>query len=176
MRIRTAREHDFPNCLDLDLSYETEFAWQMEELQADGDWGARFHEVHLPRRQRIKMALPQKARLKAWPRADGFWVAVEQRKLIGYIAAVLELDHQQGRVIDLGVEREYRRQGVASELLNKVIDWCSQQSAGQIIFECPLKDHPAINLALKHHFTFCGFQDAYWPEQTAALFFRRRLP
>ena len=175
MRIRTARDSDFTACLALDLSYETESAWQMEELRADGEWGARFREVRLPRKQHMVQALPPELRLKAWERCSVFWVAMEQRKMLGYMALTLEQDHQQARIVDMGVSVAQRRQGIASALLDQAIEWCGRQSVEQLIFECPLKDQPAISFALKHRFTFCGFQDAYWPEQTAALFFRKRI-
>lgn len=175
MRIRASHEKDFNACLTLDLSYETEFAWQMEALAAEKEWGARFREVRLPRRQRITPTFTPEQRAPAWERCDGFFVAVEQRKITGYIALQLELACQQARIVDLGVGEGYRRQGVATALLQQGVEWCLRHNVPQVVLACPLKAHPAITFALKHHFTFCGYQDDFWPEQTAALFFRKRL-
>ncbi|HNT75978.1 MAG TPA: GNAT family N-acetyltransferase [Anaerolineae bacterium] len=175
VHIRVSREKDFKACLELDLSYETEFAWQMEEVASEGEWGARFREVRLPRRQRITPLLVSEQRAPAWERCDGFFVAAEQRKILGYITLQLELACQQARIVDLGVGEGHRRQGVGTALLQQGIEWCLRHNVPQAIFACSLKAQPAISFALKHHFTFCGYQDAYWPEQTAALFFRRRL-
>lgn len=175
VRIRASREKDFAVCSELDLGYETDFAWQMEELSAEGEWGARFREVRLPRRQRVAPLFVPEQRVPAWERCDGFFVAAEQRKVMGYIALQLELACQQARIADLAVGEAYRRQGVGTALLQYGIEWCLRHNAPQVVVACPLKAHPVISFALKHHFAFCGYQDAYWPEQTAALFFRKRL-
>jgi len=175
VHIRAARDQDFKACLALDLTYETDVAWQMTEIVGEGEWGAHFREVRLPRKQKITPAYPPEVRLKAWERRDGFWVASDQRKLLGFIAVSLEYDHYQARITDLGVAADSRRQGVATDLLNHVIEWCARSEVAQLIYECPPKAQPAIGFALKHRFVFCGFQDAYWPDQTTVLFFRKRL-
>ena len=175
LRIRSARDGDWQACLDVDLSYETESAWQMTELRGEGEWGMRFREVRLPRRQRMMPTLSPEVRLKGWERRDGFWVAVERRKVVGYLTLLLEPEHRQARIADLVVAPEFRRQGIASELLIEVTEWCQRRETDQLILECALKAQPAISFAQHHGFTFCGFQDAYWPGQETALFFRKRI-
>lgn len=175
MRIRSAREDDWKVCAELDVAYETESAWQMQELRGDGEWGVRFREVRLPRHQRIKSPLSPEEWLKAWERADGFWVAVEHRKIVGYVVVALEPEHYQGRLLALAVNSEQRRQGMGTALLDHAIAWCFRQGMRQLILECSLKAQPAISFAHKHRFAFCGYQDSYWPGQDVAIFFRKRI-
>ncbi len=175
MRIRSARNDDWKTCLELDISYDTEAAWQMEELRGDGEWGVRFREVRLPRKQHITPSISEEARLKGWQRRDGFWVAVERRKIVGYLGLVVEFDHRQARITDLVVNPEYRREGIASQLLHHAITWSLRQDVDQLIIECFPKAQPAIGFASKHNFAFCGYQDGYWPGQEVALFFRKRV-
>ena len=175
MRIRLARENDWKACLELDVSYETESAWQMEELREDGEWGVRFREVHLPRKQTIEPPLPLERRMKAWERCDAFWVAIEQRQVIGYLALLMGAGRGEARIEDLAVVVNYRRQGIASELLWQAVDWCLRKEVEHLILECSLKAQPAIGFATKHRFVFCGYQDAYWPGQEVGVFFRKRL-
>ncbi len=175
MRIRLAREEDWKVCAELDIAYETESAWQMQELRGDREWGVRFREVRLPRPQRIPSASSPDEWLKAWERADGFWVAVEHRKIVGYVAVILEPEHYQGRFLALAVTTEKRRQGMGTALLEHANAWCLRQGMQQVILECSLKAQPAISFALKHRFAFCGYQDAYWPGQEGAIFFRKRI-
>lgn len=175
MRIRSARTDNLKDCLELDASYETETAWQMEEVCGPGEWGMRFREVRLPRTQRITPSPSPEARLEAWQRRDGFWIAVERGKTLGYVAVVLEVEHRQARVTDLVVVPARRREGIGSELLTHATRWCLRQSVDQLILECRLKAQPCIAFAQKHGFAVCGFQDAYWPEQETGLFLRKRI-
>ncbi|HOT92174.1 MAG TPA: GNAT family N-acetyltransferase [Anaerolineae bacterium] len=175
MRIRAAREEDWKACLELNITYETESAWQMEALRDEGEWGARFREVRLPRRQRITPPISPEARVKGWAHSDAFWVAVEQRAIWGYLALRLAAERSEARITDLAVGEAYRRHGVATALLEQALEWCGRKEVEYLILECPLKAQPAIGFAAKHRFVFCGFQDAYWPGQEVALFFRKRV-
>ncbi len=175
MLIRVAREADWQACQDLDLSYETESAWQMDVLPDGKVWGMSFREIHLPRKQRVKHPLALSSPLKSWKNRDRFWVAVENREIVGFIGVRLELVHQQMRITDLGVTPQFRRKGIATALLRQAAQWCTRHPVQQLVLECPLKAHPAISFALKHRFVFCGFQDSYWPGQEVGLFFRQRL-
>jgi GNAT superfamily N-acetyltransferase len=175
MRIRLAREDDWKVCLAIDATYETESAWQMEELRSDGEWGALFREVRLPRKQRIAPFLTPEARAQCWARSDIFWVAVEGRKVIGYLALSVAAERSEARINDLVVMEAYRRNGIATELLNYATEWALRKDVEHLILECPLKAQPAIGFALKHRFIFCGFQDAYWPGQEVGIFFRKRV-
>ena len=175
VRIRSARNDDWKTCLTLNAGYETDTAWQMEELHGDGEWGMHFREVRLPRRQQIKPLLTPEEHLRAWQRCDGFWVATERSKILGYLTLVLEVAHRQARISDLVVAPAHRRKGVAGRLLQHATAWALRQDVEQLILECPLKAKPAIAFARKHHFVVCGFQDVYWPGRETGLFFRKRI-
>jgi ribosomal protein S18 acetylase RimI-like enzyme len=173
--IRVARDDDWEECLNLDLSYETEATWQMEVLPDGNVWGMSFREIHLPRTLRVEHPLASASPLKSWKSRDKFFVGVEDRKVVGYIGVRLELVHRQMRITDLAVAPQYRRKGFATELLRRAAEYCARLPVDQIILECPLKAYPAISFALKHRFVFCGFQENYWPGQEVGLFFRQRL-
>ena len=176
MLIRIAREaEDWQDCMDLDISYETDSAWQMEVPAGGKVWGMTFREIHLPRKQRVEHPLALSSPIKSWKSRDQFWVAVEKRKVVGFIGVRLELVHHQMRITDLAVAPQFRRKGFATELLRRAADWSARYPVDQIILECPLKAHPAISFALKHRFVFCGFQESYWPGQEVGLFFRQRI-
>ncbi len=175
MRIRSARNDDLKACLELDASYETEIAWQVEELHGEKEWGMRFREIRLPRKQTLAPAYTPEERLVAWQRRDAFWVAVEHNKIMGYLTLVVEAEHRQARIGDLVVAPDFRRKGIAEKLLEYAITWCLRRNVEQLILECTLKAQPAIAFAQKQRFVACGFQEAYWPGQEMGLFFRRRI-
>lgn len=175
MLIRNPRDDDWQACLELDRSYETEMAWQMDEHQTGGEWQVAFREIRLPRSLRIQPATLDQNQIKSWQGRDKFWVAVEHREVIGYISLDIDPGRDQAQVMEIAVATEYRRQGIGTHLLQRSIEWCGRQHISQLVLVCPLKAHPGINFALKHRFAFCGFQDAYWPGQEVALFFRQRI-
>lgn len=173
--VRTVRDGDWESCLGIDLSYETDAAWQMDEIQDAGEWHVSFREIRLPRTLRIQPAAADEGMLKSWQSRDSFWVAVEHREVVGYLG--LDVDHARhhAQIVDLAVSPHFRRQGVATALLDRAMEWCLRFRVQQVVLVCPLRAYPGLSFALKHRFAFCGFQDAYWPGQEVALFFRLRV-
>ena len=175
MLIRTLRDGDLESCLEIDLSYDTSTAWQMDEYQQSGEWHVCFREIRLPRNLHIRQAVSNDSLLKSWQKRDKFWVVVEHREIIGYLGIDVDPARREAQIIDLAVAPEFRRQGVATQLLRRATEWCFRQHADYLILVCPLRAYPAISFALKHRFAFSGYQDAYWPGQEVALFFRQRI-
>ncbi len=175
MRIRGARDEDWKKCLALDVSYDTDSAWQMGERRASGEWSVGFTEVRLPRKQEMELPLSPEQRLVAWGRCHSFWVAVESRKVLGYAGIILELERRQARFAELCVGKDVRRQGIAKALLEHVTTWALSKKVEQLVIECPPKAHPMISFALSQGFVMCGFQDNYWLGQEVGLFFCKRI-
>ena len=175
MLIRSVRDSDWESCLGIDLSYDTDVAWQMDETQDAGEWHVSFREIRLPRTLRIQPPVPDVSTLKSWQSRHSFWVAVEQRGIVGYLGLDTDPARHHAQITDLAVAPQFRRQGVASALLERALEGCMRQHMQQLVLVCPLRAHPALSFALKHRFAFCGFQDAYWPGQEVALFFRLRV-
>jgi GNAT superfamily N-acetyltransferase len=173
--IRRVRDGEWDACLTIDLSYETEYAWQMDTTERSEEWGISFRKVHLPRRLRMEHPIPESCRIQHWSASDQCWIAVEHREVIGLIAVSLDLVDHQARISDLGVAFEDRRQGVGTALLERAMEWCNRYRIPQLVLPCPLKAEPAIQFALHHRFNFGGFQDHYWPGHEVALLFYQRL-
>ncbi len=175
MHIRAARNEDWKVCLALEVAYETEAAWQMEESRSEGEWGMRFREVRLPRKQRMAPFLLPEQRLKGWQRCTAFWVAIERQKVAGYAGVLLEAERHQATIAELAVAAEHRRQGIGRQLLQHLTEWSQRQEVEQLLLVCGLKAQPAIAFAQANGFTLCGFQSGYWPGQEVGLFFHKRL-
>lgn len=175
MLIRRVRDSDWEACAAVDLSYETEYAWQMDTTERTNEWNAGFRRVHLPRRLRMEHPIPEDNRIAHWEAAEQCWIALEHREVIGLIAVNLDLIGHQARISDLGVASDQRRQGVGTALLGRATEWCRRQRIPQLVLPCPLKAEPAIRFAIKHRFNFAGFQDDYWPGHEVAILFYQRL-
>jgi GNAT superfamily N-acetyltransferase len=147
----------------------------MQELRRNHEWSVTFREVRLPRKQTITPTFTPEDQLAAWERCDGFWVAVERLRVLGYLGVTLEFAHRQARIVDLAVAADQRRHGIASDLLTHAIRWLKRKEIKQVLLSCPLKAQPGHAFAQHHGFSICGFQDAYWPDQEIGVFFRKRL-
>ena len=76
-------------------------------------------------------------------------------------------------ITDLVVSPRYRRQEIATLLLQSVQTWAVQRKNRRVLLEMSSKNNPAIRLAQKLGFEFCGYNDAYYEQQDIALFFGR---
>ncbi|MEA3307936.1 MAG: GNAT family N-acetyltransferase [Chloroflexota bacterium] len=175
MHIRSVRNDDWPKCLALDASYETEIAWQLQEQQRAKEWGMYFREVQLPRKQTLHPPLAPEELIPVWEKRASFWVAAERLKVRGYLGLELVLERHAAYLTELVVDREQRRQQLGSALLHHATGWSLRKGVEQLILAIPLKAQPALAFAQQQGFTPCGFQDNYWPGQEAALLFRKYI-
>jgi ribosomal protein S18 acetylase RimI-like enzyme len=78
-------------------------------------------------------------------------------------------------VTDLAVGANMRRRGVGSALLAAAQTWAGERGMRRLMLEMQAKNLPAIRMAQKHGFEFCGYNDHYYLTQDVALFFVRAL-
>jgi len=175
IEVRQLIPDDIPYLERIDHSYHTDFVWQMEVNVDEKDISVRFKEVRLPRSMRVEY--PKSLDNFADRLKDCEWtfVAVKDGEPIGYATVYLGLPKALGLISDIAVLRRLRRQGIGSALVFAIQSWLTQNGINQIQLEMQSKNHPAINLANKLGFEFCGYSDQYYPNQDIALFFGRRI-
>ena len=166
---------DLPYLERIDHSYHTDFVWQME-INSDGkEISIRFKEVKLPRSMRVSYPHDVDDFSDRLQRYDLTLVAHSDGEPVGYATVLTENSKILGMVSDIVVLRRLRRQGIGSSLIHAVQTWLSQKGYAQIQLEMQSKNYPAINMANKLGFEFCGFSDRYYPNQDIAIFFGRRV-
>jgi len=177
--IRPAGLDDLNLCLALDPSYSTESVWQMDLHSEDGQRAMTFRTVRLPRSMHVAYPRDRDQLVASWKRCDGFLVALQPETLtegiIGYVALTTHAAEGATWVSDLVVEREHRRRGVGTALLNAAVAWAKSRGLRQALVEVQTKNHPAICFCEKLGFAFCGFNDRYYANQDIAVFFARSL-
>ena len=95
--------------------------------------------------------------------------------MLGYLDLQLQRWNEIGRILNLAVDKPYRRRGVGGLLLEHGIAWGRALGLRALVAEVQTKNHPAISLGQKYGFSFCGYNDHYYVSRDIALFFCLRL-
>jgi ribosomal protein S18 acetylase RimI-like enzyme len=171
--IRSIKSDDVDTLSAFEHGYYSEYAWQMN-MDLDGqNYKTDFRRVRLPRQ--IMVAYPRKREevFSDIDDAEAFLVAELNGRSVGYVKVVVEEEENALRIPDLVVSGPMRRQGIASGLLVAVMNLASNRDYHYLVLEMQSKNEPAIAMADKLGFSFCGFRDHYFSNQELALFFSR---
>jgi len=161
--------------MGFDHTGTSDYVWQLDLRKENGQVLAGFREVRLPRPISVSYPRDPFALADEWTQRSAMFVAMVNDIPVGYTCI---LEHSRATTVwvtDLVVDRESRRQGVGSALLNAAQDWALLRNARDIFLEMPSKNYPAIRLVLKFGFEFCGYNDHYYVTKDVALFFGKTL-
>lgn len=175
IKIRPATSADLPSLLGLDHTYTSDTVWQMEVEGEEGKLGVSFRKIRLPRAVRVEYPRPVQALADDWSKRAGLLVATLNDELVGYISMKVDVLPATAWTTDLVVTRRLRRQGIGSGLVLAAQDWAVVHGCKRLVLEMQPKNHPAIQMANKLGFDFCGYNDRYYANHDIALFFARPL-
>jgi ribosomal protein S18 acetylase RimI-like enzyme len=159
----------------LDHAGTSDYVWQLDLRKENGQVVAGFREVRLPRPVTVKYPRDPYALADEWTQRSTTLVASVRDALVGYVCVLEHSRATTAWITDLVVDSGSRRQGIGSALLSTAQDWATSRSARDIFLEMSSKNHPAICLAHKFGFEFCGYNDHYYVTKDVALFFGRSL-
>ena len=174
LQVRPVRSSDLPQLMGLDHSCTTDHVWQLE-LRRDaraGEVSATFREVRLPRPVAIEYPNNPLALADEWKRKAATYAAISGADPVGYLV-LTEPRAGLAWITDVVVSPSWRRKGVAGALLHAANAWCAERNLRKIFIEMQSKNHPAMMLAQKHGFEFCGYNDQYYSSQDITLVFIR---
>jgi ribosomal protein S18 acetylase RimI-like enzyme len=175
IQVRPTVASDLPRLMGFDHSINSEAVWQLELRRDAGQVTAMFREVRLPRS--IPVAYPRNPFSLAddWSKRSMTFTALVDQNLVGYISLIERGMDSVVYVTDLVVNTASRRQGTGSALLSAAQEWSAGRSYRRIILEMQSKNLPAIRLAQKFGYEFCGYNDQYYLTQDVVLFFGKPL-
>ncbi len=101
--------------------------------------------------------------------------AVFDETVLGYLTMRRDPLHHSALVHEIVVARGLRRHRIASRLLKAARRWAQEYDLLQMTIQTQTKNFPAILFCQQAGFTFCGFNDHYFPNQDIALFFSQSL-
>ena len=179
IQVRSVLPADLPKLIEIDHNTSTRRVWQMTYERDNGAISVRFQERRLPRS--VKLPYPRDPReiAEIWKSRPGMLVAEVQNgedpsDPVGYIH-VAGGENQVARVPGMAVSEKLRRQGIATALLLAAQDLARQHKFREIVLEIHARNVPAIHLAQKLRFEFCGYRDRYYAGRDTALFFGKSL-
>jgi ribosomal protein S18 acetylase RimI-like enzyme len=169
--IRLAISSDIQQLMDLDHHFSTDYVWQMGLEKQQDVILASFREVRLPRPMRVTYPRDPLLLADEWTHKSLLLVIEVDDLILGYLALVTGHVPNTGWVTDLVIGPQFRRQGLATQLVHHARAWLADRGFSSMILEMQSKNYPAIALARKMGFQFSGYSDHYYPDQEIALFF-----
>jgi len=175
VRIRPAVATDLPVLMAINHSCTSEYVWQMDVQREEGQVGAIFREIRLPRAVVVNYPRPVETLADEWSRRTTMLVAVLGEAQVGYLRLTDKVIPQTAWITDLAVAFAARRKGIATALILAAQAWAVQRKNRRAVMEMASKNCAAIRLAQKMGYEFCGYNDLYYLNQDIALFFGRAL-
>ncbi len=80
-----------------------------------------------------------------------FWVAESDGKIVGMIG-IQQLDAGVGEIRRLRVDRDYRRRGIGSAMLQRALEFCRDQGLLKVTLDTYIEREPALKLFEKFNF------------------------
>ncbi len=115
--VRDAREEDLAACLQLDLSYETDYVWQMDVRDDTGAIAISFRTVRLPRPMRVIHPREAQALTLAWKKRDCFIVAETSGVVRGYLTMRFDPGPGGAWITDVAIGRTLGAPGDGKSLV-----------------------------------------------------------
>ena len=175
--IRDGLENDINACMKLDVTYETDYVWQMSIRRDTDQQQVLFKEEHLPRT--LEASYPADAeRLRNALKAKHCFLVAANRDssdILGYLTMRHDTGHGLAIIQDIVVSRPFRRYKIGSRLLKVARKWAMEHGLSALQVETRSKNHPAILFCQYSGLNFCGFNDQYFKNQDIAVFFGQSL-
>lgn len=175
LQIRAAISTDIRQLMWLDHTCESDYVWQLDLRREPEQVAATLRRVRLPRSVRTAYPRDVFTLTERWNTASLTLSGMLGPDLVGYVCVQAQGATGQAWVTDLAVGTGVRRRGVASALIRAVEAWVSGRGLRQLFLEASSKNHPAVQMAHKLGYEFCGYNDRYYANQDVALFFGRSI-
>lgn len=174
--IRPATVEDLPFLIKIEHSYQSLYVWQMDRSLEEGQILVNFRLTRLPRPVKVEStgAHPLVNEENS-SRYQAVLIACFQQVPVGYVGISDQIIPKTVWITDLVVREDLRRQGIGTALMLGAQEWGIEHQYRKAIFETQSKNHPAIQMARKLGYEFCGYNDNYFANQDIALFFSRSL-
>jgi ribosomal protein S18 acetylase RimI-like enzyme len=174
IEIRTTVSTDLTRLSALDHTIDTDYVWQLDLHRDAVQVQVALREVRLPRSVRLEHPRPAADLSDTW-HLRPMLSAMSGQEAIAYIRFSDVIVPHAVWITDVVVGKPFRGQGLARKLIGTAEAWGLQRGLRRAIFEVQSKNAPAIHMAQKLGFEFCGYNDQYYASRDVALFFARTI-
>lgn len=175
MILRSVRANDVRPILSLDVSYTTDWVWQVEQKVSGTEIATYFRTARLPRPLKVEPTPDWGAVTENWHERPLFMVAAEGDYVLGYLDLTVDKTYNVGRIDHVAVMAPRRRNGIGSALVKEAGKWGKRRVLGSLMAKTQTKNYPAIRFFQKCGFTFCGFNDRLYLQRDIVVFFSLSL-
>ena len=173
--VRDGTEDDIAACLALDSRYETGHVLQvyLHGHESQG-WNISLQRERMPRPVELSHPVHRSLIRRALTQEACFLVAEgrdEDKPFLGCLVLLPDQEHGFGLIQSLVVSGKARRQQVGLRLLAASRTWAKEKDLTRLMAEVQTKNAPAISFLEAAGFSFCGFNDHYFSDESIALFF-----
>lgn len=102
-----------------------------------------------------------------------YWVAVHEGEVIGYCGYWWTFGEAQ--ITNIAVSPSFRQKGVASALMDKVIENCKDTDVYSITLEVRVSNNAAISMYEKYGFERVGLRPKYYDNKEDALLMTKEI-
>lgn len=179
MELRQAELEDLAGCAALSSAVESTHVWQLTLTRdltatlATSEWAMALRCLRLPRK--VTVSLPNDSLDALWGRAQAVFVAAQDEEVGGFIVLTAADERSAVTVARLVVAPPLRRRGTGSALVRLAAQWASGEGLTSLLGHCSARNHPAVAFYTHSGFTFCGYNEAYYPRDEVALFWQRNI-
>jgi len=171
--IRPAVSPDIELLSNIDHCVKTDRVWQISNQMEDDNRTVNFTESHLPREMRLTYPFSPEMLPERWKNYSALLVACVDNIPVGYISMISHFSPNLVWIKDLVVDEIYRRKGIATSLVQSLVEWKNARGISRMMMEMSSKNYPAICFARKMGFEFSGFNDYFFSNHDIALFFSK---
>ncbi len=111
----------------------------------------------------------QKAIRRRLTSGDGLWLVAE---VAGRLVGLADIEHRRWNnsawVWHIAVDREWRRRGVGTRLMRRVVAWGRRKELRAIMLETQTNNWPACRFYLRFGFRLTGLDDHYYTNRDIA--------
>ena len=105
----------------------------------------------------------------------GFWVCEFNQEIIGFIIGI-QFQERTGRILMIGIEKAYRKQGIAQMLLKQILTEFQKRFLTIIELEVKTTNKTAITFYQKNHFKIEERIPHFYQNGDDAYLMKRVLP
>jgi ribosomal protein S18 acetylase RimI-like enzyme len=174
MQIYPAELVDLNDCCQMNMSYTTDYVWQMRTGENGRAMEIHFDLARLPRPMRVEYPRLPDELFEHWQHKDCFLIGRNAPDdMVGFVDAQTWSWQSLLWICNLVIAPDYRRQGFGAKLLEAVVQWARERNLSRLMLDLQTKNYPAISFVQKHGFQFCGYNERYYSNGDIALFFSR---